>query len=208
MYLFIDSCEYLTLGLLNEKFEWVDYEQVSSQKNSEIFHTKLYELLTRANLTLDTIEKCFLVAGPGSYTGMRLSEGMGQLLQWHKKKIYSFYHFEVPALLNFAQGVWLSEAFKGELFFYKWNSIVKSESMELVPKQDKENEIWVDELYGDYDHVFTHFATGNFDCEYTTELIRRRPSELFPKIVALDLQRESYYYRPLEKEFKQSFPMS
>lgn len=202
MKLFIDSCDYLTLGLLDDKNQWVDYEQFSTRKNSEVVHAKIYEMLSRAGLKLHQIKTAFHVAGPGSYTGMRLSDGICQILKWQGVEIYSFYHFEVPQLLEMDNWIWISEAFKGELFTYAVN---REGSPELLIKKDGlENESFVEKFYGSYDHVFSHYPSGAFTCEYTSDLIRKHGASLFETVLKNQLRRESYYYRPLEKEFTQT----
>jgi tRNA threonylcarbamoyladenosine biosynthesis protein TsaB len=200
--LFIDSCEYLTLGLLGEDSKWIDYEQFSTVKNSEIVHGKLFEMLKRNGLKLKDVTQVFQAAGPGSYTGMRLSDGICQILLWQGAKVNSFYHFEVPMLLGETSYIWISEAFKGEIYCHQvLNGTVEEK---LLPKDGRENQSFVEQFYGGFDHVFTHYPTGAFESEYTCELIRKSSVELFEKIKSDDLVRETFYYRPLDKEFKQT----
>lgn len=202
MKLYIDSSEYLTLGLLDSEYQWVDTVQISAKKNAEIFHSELYEMLKRAGTRLEKIETAFHCAGPGSYTGMRLSDGICQVLDWRGIAVYSFYHFEVPQLIGIDRGVWLSEAFKGELFCYEWN--LGESTTSLVGKDGRGTEDIVGSYYATHEFVFTHYPVEGFDCEYTADLIRRKASLLFEDVEKKKMKRSPYYYRPLEKEFKQT----
>lgn len=199
-YLFVDSCEFLSIGLLSDKLDWIDYDQNSVKKNSEFFHSNLQQMLKRNNHKLSEIEGVFQVAGPGSYTGMRLSEGFCQILEWQKKPIYSFYHFEVPLICGVQKGIWLSEAFKGELFSYRWEG--EENSTRLISKDGQEVGQWIERFYADYEYIYTHFAVEGFDCEYTSDLIKKHASSLFKHVKDNSFRRESYYYRPLDVEFR------
>jgi tRNA threonylcarbamoyladenosine biosynthesis protein TsaB len=199
-YLFVDSCEFLSVGLLSDELQWLDYDQNSVKKNSEFFHSNLQKMLSRNQKKLSEISGVFQVAGPGSYTGMRLSEGFCQILEWQKLPIFSFYHFEVPALCGIKKGIWVSEAFKGELFCYTWNG--EENNTKLIAKDGQDVSQWIERFYGDYEYVFTHFAVDGFDCEYSSGLIKKNAPALLGYVKENSLRRESYYYRPLDVEFK------
>ena len=94
----------------------------------------MHRLLEANSLSLNEIDEVFLINGPGSYTGIRISEGVGQVLELADKKIYSFHHFIVPQTLGIEKGHWVSNAFKGEYFIYSWESA--NSKKELVLKDD------------------------------------------------------------------------
>jgi len=197
-YLFVDTSELLTVGLLDEQFQWLEYHELEDKKSSALIHSFIYELLSKHGLKLENIAAYFQVAGPGSYTGMRVSEGISQVLNWQGMKVYSFYHFEVPKLLGEKSGAWISKAFKGEAFIYSWNN-------EDVDKELVSLEALDENLDAKTSTLFTHFS-GNFERElaYTSKMIKASSSELFPIVVEKNLKREPFYYRALEKEFKTS----
>lgn len=202
MYLFFDSSEFLCVGLLDEHFEWLDYKKLTTKKNSEIFHGTVFEMLNKHQLEITQLSGVLQVAGPGSYTGMRLSEGMCQVLEWHGIAIYSFTHFRIPEILGVEKGAWISEAFKGELFVYHWNK--DKSGTELIKKGDRDESEILHKLQGQYGPVYTHYDLGLYDCLFTGEIMRHSSQQLFPYVVEHKLRDQPFYYRELEDEFRPS----
>jgi len=201
--LYIDSSEHLVLGLLNKELKWIDFLDTKERKGSGILHGLLHELLEKQNVSFKDIDKVFFTAGPGSYTGMRLGEGMCQVLEMEAIQINSFYHFEVPFLLGEQSGVWISKAFKKEIFVYQWDGD-KSETG-LIPEDSLEESLktWKSESLP----VFTHFA-GIIDQELTStsDMIHEQSDKLFKAVSELNERKSPYYYRTDEKEFRVSQP--
>ena len=128
-YLYIDSSKHLVLGLLDEKFKWMDFLEVKDVKTSAHIHKDIFSMLSRNDLSMDDLFGVFVISGPGSYTGVRVSEGLAQVLEWAKIPVYSFNHFQVPQFLNDNSWIFVSKAFKGEFFIYDndGNSSCKNE---------------------------------------------------------------------------------
>lgn len=202
MYLFFDSSEFLCVGLLDENFEWLDYKKLVTKKNSEVFHGTVFEMLNKHQLEITQMKGILQVAGPGSYTGMRLSEGMCQVLEWHKIPIFSFTHFKVPEILGVEKGAWISEAFKGEIFVYFWNQ--KKSGTELMKKADRDEAQILQKISDYYGPVYTHYDSGVYDCLFTGDLIRHRAPEIFSYVIEHKLREPPFYYRELEDEFRPS----
>lgn len=202
MYLFFDSSEFLCLGLLTEDFQWVDYKKLTTKKNSEIFHGSLFEMLNKNKLEITDVAGVFQVAGPGSYTGMRLSEGMCQVLEWHKVPIFSFTHFRIPEILGIEKGAWISEAFKNELFIYFWDQ--GKTGVKLVKKADRDESELLAMVAKDHGVVYTHYDLGQYDCLFTGELIKEHAPQIFSYIFKNEMREPPYYYRALEDEFRPS----
>ncbi len=201
--LYIDSSEHLVLGLLDDKLKWIDFLDTKERKGSGILHGLLHELLENQNLSFKDLKQVFFTAGPGSYTGMRLGEGMCQVLEMEDVKINSFYHFEVPYLLGEEKGVWISKAFKREVFVYQWNG--DDSDTGLIPETDLENSLNEWEKSGL--SVYTHFA-GILDQKLTStsDMIHDQSDKLFGGVAKLDERKAPYYYRTDEKEFHVSQP--
>lgn len=202
MYLFFDSSEFLCLGLLTEDFQWVDYKKLATKKNSEIFHGTLFEMLNKHQVEITDIAGVFQVAGPGSYTGIRLSEGMCQVLEWHQIPIYSFTHFKIPEILGVPKGAWISEAFKGELFIYSWRE--GKSKVELVKKADRDENEMLAKVSKEHGIVYTHYDLGLYDCLFTGELLKGHSQEIFSYVFKNEMREPPYYYRALEDEFRPS----
>lgn len=215
--LFIDTSYYLVLGLYyscNGVTNWTDYQLITEAKTSALIHKELYGMLERNNLAPEKIKEVLTVAGPGSYTGMRISHGMAQIFELLGRELFSFYHFEVPQLLGTDQGVWVANAFKNELFVYGWRGA--DTWKELI--SDKEIAQYLTELVGLNStktttfSLFTHFKAalpasiegGKFSFQDTSEMIKTKFPEIYQKVTndVSSKNKPPYYYRPLDKEFR------
>ena len=134
MDLFVDTTKGLTFGILDNEFNWLDFRHKEEQKVSAQIHFDLFECLERNKIQIEQIQGLFYISGPGSYTGMRVAEGIGDLFELEKKNVYSFYHFDIPLLCGQPEGVWATEAFKKEYFVYEWND--KNKEHRLMDKDD------------------------------------------------------------------------
>lgn len=175
--LFLDTTAGLTVGLLDDQFAWMAYESSNEKRPSEHIHEKIFFMLSKFNLQLNHL-RVITVAGPGSYTGMRLSEGFSDIVSWSGVKILSFYHFEVPKFTGISSGRWMTNAFKNQIFSYQWDP--KGSSTELLLECSDPDA---------------------FSIEKTRELIYTNPTLIFSKVVQLNEKKESYYFRTLEEEF-------
>ncbi|GEM_PF-581614 len=199
--LYLDTTDHLILGLLDEKFGWIDYIDEELRNSSTKIHKIIYDVLSKHKLEVSKIETIFQAAGPGSYTGMRVSEGISSVLEWQNCNIYSFYHFEVPSILGISSGHWIANGFKSELFVYKWN--IDANSKELIPIE-KCNE-FVAQLR--VSEAYTNFITELFKIEgvnllSTGEMVAKNPEILFQKVKERGLRLGPYYYRSESNEFK------
>lgn len=192
-YLFIDCSSGLTIGLLDQKLEWLDFQTLDHKKPSEIIHQQLHFLIEKYQLRLNEVQ-CFCASGPGSYTGMRLSEGLVQLLELSGMKIYSFHHFNIPKLIGIEKGYWVTPAFKGEIFVYNWN--LNQEEKILV----KQNEIkFQDKSLGYTLENSNEFFSGLVSTKF---LIKNEPQKLFTSVMDKKLRVKPFYFRTLEEEFR------
>jgi tRNA threonylcarbamoyladenosine biosynthesis protein TsaB len=201
--LYIDSSEHLVLGLLDENLNWIDFLDTKERKGSGILHGLLHELLENQNLSFKDLKQVFFTAGPGSYTGMRLGEGMCQVLEMENVKINSFYHFEVPFLLGDQKGVWISKAFKREIFVFQWDG--SDSQTGLIPEEEMLQSIETWKKSGL--NIYTHFSEIlDQDLTSTSDMIHTQSDKLFCKVAGLDERKTPYYYRTDEKEFRVSEP--
>lgn len=194
MHLFLDTTFGVTVGLLNKNFEWITYEFSNEKKSSTIIHTLINQFLINESLAIENLSSVIMVAGPGSYTGMRVSKGITDVFEWQNLNIYSFYQFEVPTLLGLGKGLWHADAFKGEYFFYEFDGDDTQKYLlekEAGNKKIKDSDIPV-------------FVCRNKDSEKFIEtqvLIRDESRKLFSKVVDMKLSRKLFYYRDLDQEF-------
>ena len=126
--LYVDSTSGLVIGLLDANFKWVSYNDTNEKKPSEVIHVEIYNLIKKYNLDL-TAMNFFFSAGPGSYTGMRLGEGIAQVLAWEDRNVFSFLHFEVPKIIGVKKGFWVTNAFKGQVFSYNFSHLKNTKDL-------------------------------------------------------------------------------
>lgn len=191
--LFVDTSDNLTLGLLDDNHEWLEFKRFPNKKNSGVFHGLVEELLSSHGKTLFDLDRVLYGVGPGSYTGVRLVEGFGQILRWRGVKTNSFYLFELASILGVEKGTWISEAYKGEFFLFSWDR-EKTES-KLIKKEDA-----LEELKG-CDYLISQVQIEGVETESIIDLIRNSSKELFKELIEKDNQREPFYYRTIENEF-------
>lgn len=193
--LYVDSTSGLVIGLLDSEFKWVEYHDTAEKKPSEVIHVEIFDIITRHNLDLKDMN-FFFSAGPGSYTGMRLGEGIAQVLEWSARNVFSFHHFDVPKIAGVQNGFWVTNAFKGQVFIYNWDVEKGISEKELVNAQDfsiVEPELGYT-LSADVKE-FGHLKT-------TKELLKNSSQKIFAKVFADKTREAPYYFRTLDEEFK------
>ncbi len=205
-FLFLDTSEHLVLGLLDGDFRWIDYREVEEKKNSAALHHNIHEMLAKEGMKAAQVQGLFMLAGPGSYTGIRVAEGLGQVFEMAKVPTFSFYHHEIPRFLDVNEGVWISKAFKREYFFHHWKD--DSETHQLVPEARVHEEI--SKLVKAEVPIYTHYLEhiDFLDCPIveTSTLARDFGDKVFAKAKQDGLRRPPYYYRALEDEFRVTLP--
>ncbi len=191
-FLYVDVTSGLVLGLLDANFNWVEYRDIEEKKPSEIIHLAIYELIKKNKVDPEKLEY-FFCSGPGSYTGMRLGEGMAQVFEWVDEKVYSFYQFEVPQIMGVEQGTWMTNAFKGQVFIYNWSKnqshiqLVNNGDLKIL---DKNNGFTL----ANDNPLFSELKTSK-------EMIKETPRQFFKAIYDLKMRKAPYYFRTLDEEF-------
>lgn len=192
--LYLDNTENLVIGLLDDSFHWISYECSMGKRGSRCLHENIYRDLKKNGLNVGDVTEIIQSSGPGSYTGTRLTEGLSQIFEWQGVRVCNFYHFEIPQLMGIGEGVWLSRAFKKEVFVYRWNPSHSCASLmgeEGFP-------------FGNFGAVYyTNCASPYFpDAGLTSKMVEEKPSKILGKISKRSLRFAPYYYRHLENEFR------
>ena len=189
--LFIDTTEETTLGILDENLEFEECRHFTDKHSASRIHFNLNNMLQEHKIPLENIARLYVASGPGSYTGLRVTEGIAQIMKWQGKEILSCYQFEIPFMAGVEQGVWISQAWKGELFFYFWKG--DEHWSKLV--SDAEYEIKGEEYsFGG--------QCGGIDVCSTRDLLQRHSSIIFGTVTRRGKHLTPYYYRDVEQEFK------
>jgi tRNA threonylcarbamoyladenosine biosynthesis protein TsaB len=195
--IYLDTTKNMTIGILDENYSWLKLIPYNETKSTEGLHFKLLEMLEDLNLEIKDIGALFTVSGPGSYTGMRVSEGIAQIFIWQGIKTNSFYHFQVPELLGKEKYIFVCKAFKGEFFLKGHNEerLLNLSDLEKTLKKYRDEGI----------EIFSHYPEGDFGkYSFTSDVIAKESSKIFPKIFNDNVLMGPFYFRPLEKEFKVS----
>lgn len=193
--LYVDSTSGLVMGLLDSEFNWVEYHDTAEKKPSEVIHIEIYNIISRHNLKL-TDMNFFFSAGPGSYTGMRLGEGIAQVLEWNMKSVFSFHHFDVPKFAGIKNGFWVTNAFKGQVFIYTWDVEKNIAEKQLINSADF---TIVDTELG---YTLSSDVKEFSELKTTRDLIKNSSKEIFSKVFKDKIREAPYYFRTLEEEFK------
>lgn len=199
-YLFIDSTYDLTLGVLDEELNWMSFETEVGQKASAIIQKKAYELIKRHGLRWESLSGVITVNGPGFYTGLRLAEGFSDVFSFFRVKQFSFYSYEIPYWCGFSKGTWFTKAYRGEYFFYEWSlddSSTALKTLKELPEAITEDQYFIHSI-GSLDDVSSNLINNPFK---TRDLLQLHPKKIFPHVVK-GLQREPFYFRAPEDEFK------
>jgi len=198
MNLFIDTTSNLKIGILDSNCHWVHFENLDVKKPSEVIHKIIYDSLENKKLKIADIKKILTCAGPGSYTGMRLSEGIVQVLELNGSKACTFFHFEIPLLQGVENYIWVATAFKGEYFIYHYDNGVIQKHLKVL------NEL--PQFLQQFSHLKKYSLTEdvNLGSEFipTSKLIVDNPEKYLPEVLRREHREPAYYYRTVEEEFK------
>lgn len=195
--IYLDTTKNMTIGILDGNYSWIKLQTFDEVKSTESLHLKLLEMLNQSGLKIEDIKTLFSAAGPGSYTGMRVSEGIAQIFNWQGIKTNSFYHFQVPQILGIEKYAFICKAFKGEFFLKETNKEILLNLNDLAQVIDEYKKSGVE--------LFTHYPDKDFPgFSLTTDLISLRGKELFLSIKKENMVNGAFYFRSLEKEFKVS----
>ena len=202
-HLFVDSTYDLTLGLLNVDFSWAKFATFANQKASEILQLETLHMCSEAGIEVNELKSVICVSGPGFYTGLRLSEGFVDVLKFSGIKGYSLYSYEVLPFLGIKEANWVTKAYRGEYFIHAHRDNV-SENI-LIPSKE------LKDFVADKSHFYIHSDKAIDDlgrecmpgAVATIDLIEKHP-EIFKTIIENNFQRESYYFRAPEDEFRTS----
>lgn len=197
-YLFLDTSVNLTIGVLDEKLQWVDLVEIETKKTSEVIHSKIFEILSKNGLTVNSNFEIISIVGPGSYTGMRIVEGVNQIFELEGKKIYSFHTFCLPEFMKIDWTYVCFMAFKNEVFLYDRNKTSKLVSVENFQNGDILAGNFKLVTYGD---GFKDQSLEIFDIR---PIFLKEPSAVLMEILKADMRHEPFYFRPVEVEFKQN----
>ncbi|MES2528601.1 MAG: hypothetical protein V4598_16075 [Bdellovibrionota bacterium] len=198
--LFIDSSYDITLGLLDENLGWHDLRVFRGQRASATLQTETHKLMKDFHLEMKNLKGVVSIAGPGFYTGLRLSEGFADVTKFFTLPHNSFYSYEVPLWLGHNEGTWITKAYRGEYFIYDWKgetSRIRLISTKDLPDLKITNQVFIHSDTS-LDEKLSSFAVGAIS---TSDLLKNHSQKIFSHVLK-GMTRESYYFRAPEDEFR------
>jgi len=200
-HLFVDSTYDLTLGLLKDDFSWAKYVHFPDKKASEILQLETLKLCSEFGIQVPDLSSVMHISGPGFYTGLRLSEGFVDVFKFGGTKTYSYYTYELLPLLGIISGYWITKAYRGEYFIHsledKKNTLIPSKELKEFLVDKSSFYIHSDKAIDDLGRESMPHAVS------TSDLLGENPQAL-QHIIKENFQRESYYFRAPEDEFRTS----
>lgn len=201
-YLVLDSCSDFLLALLNDQFEMVDHFFIPGLKTSRHVHQQINTLLNRNCIKPVELASFIVSSGPGSYTGVRLGQGIASLFDWYKINTCHYYAFEVPRMLGYKEGLWFSNAYKSEYFYFYWNDEENIEEFQLCHHSN-----FTQLLKTSFENV-PLFTQGNWEHELSLDVVNtldmcmQNPQNIYSQVVRNNKKLEPFYYREDGQEFK------
>jgi tRNA threonylcarbamoyladenosine biosynthesis protein TsaB len=194
--LFIDSTYELTLGLLDEGHRWQSFAQFPNQKASQLLQREVFNMCEAKGFKVKDLRSVVWLAGPGFYTGLRLSEGFVDVLKYFSIPSFSFYSHEIPAFCGVNNATWITRAYRGEYFVHR----------------DEATTLYATKDLPDFEEVYIHTESAIDDVIRahskrrisTLDLLKGDPRPIFSNVISRKLNRESYYFRAPEDEFRTS----
>lgn len=200
-HLFIDSTYDLTLGLLNEDFSWAKFTHFPNQKASEIIQLEVLKMCQELGIEVSELTSAIHIAGPGFYTGLRLSEGFVDVLKFSGIKSFSCYSYDLLPLMGLDQGFWVTKAYRGEYFIHqldnKENHLISSKEVQSFLSGKSPIYFHSDKAIDQLVHEVVSAPVATLD------LLEKNP-QVLKLVLEQQYQRESYYFRAPEDEFRTS----
>lgn len=183
-YLYIDTTNDLCIGMLSKDFSWVSFDIF--QEKASLLQAKIDDILNKNKISFSSITRVYYMAGPGSYTGMRITQGFIDFLKSEGIHCFGDYHHLLPFYSKRNEYFWVSDAFKGEFFLGNQNE------SHILKKEDLKEWIMNKELWG-----YTEKAVDGISSFSSKKIIFDHPY-LLKEFIG---EKKPYYYRPLSEEF-------
>lgn len=200
--LFLDTTYDVTIGLLDERLQWLSWERFEGQKASRTLQKEAHSILAKHQISPKQISAVVTVAGPGFYTGLRLAEGFADVFSFFGIPHYSFYSYEIPRLLGMENGSWFTKAYRGEYFFYDWNGshqrLALVTTKELAEAIQSRQSIYIHSKRALDDKCLSLLS----NTISTNSLLEQNSGKIFERILSEKKKSESYYFRAPEDEFR------
>lgn len=206
--LFIDTSYDVFVGLLDSNGSWVNKTVLKGMKASQIIQKEIYGLLKDKNVSVKKIDGVITSAGPGFYTGMRVSEGVADVFKLYGHPHHAYYNFYLPKWYGHQNGIWMTKAYRGEYFFFLWQRETEEKYLlkesELADHIEKWKALAIPFFIHQESAIDEKLKNLIPSYQETFSFIQDRPQIFYAHIMNLQSQEPSYYFRPPEDEFRPS----
>lgn len=196
--LYLDTAYNQIVGICDERGQWLGLEQSSGQRSSSRLHGELLELCQTTSTEANELRRIIYLAGPGFYTGLRVSYGIAETMKLMGVKAFNCYAFQVPRILGRSEYTWITKAYRGEVFVY--DSV--SDEGKLWSEDNFLARDWEGELYIHHKQALDEKMLAKLpSCQSTQKLIL----DNFPTIQKAVMERAElplHYFRAPEEEFR------
>lgn len=197
MYLYIDTSHELIIGLLDFNFEALSIKKNQERRSASVIHDEINSLFREQGVEISELLGVIVNNGPGSYTGIRVGEGLAKIFELDGTKVVSFLEHEAIALIS-EKGTWVANAFKDEIFAYSWEGS-SSPSKRMTTLEGLEKVV-----------LGPIFSNDTFQVKREIINSKKRLLENINKVAKYYFEKNErqkpFYYRELEEEFKVGKP--
>lgn len=201
--LFLDTSYNQILGFLSTEGKPARLSIKEGQRTSASLHVELNTLLKGANSSLKDVTDVIYVAGPGFYTGLRLAYGIADIMRISGARLFGFYAFDIPHILGVESYQWITKAYRGEVFVFSRTGD-KTVTTLLSDREFQDRE-WETSCYIHHASALDDAMRAKLRSPVSTqELLEAQLPAICAQVMATDLQKELFYFRPADEEFKQN----
>ena len=196
--LYLDTAYNQVIGICDERGEWLGLQHSSGQRSSISLHQCIHSLCVQNKVSPESIGRVVYLAGPGFYTGLRIGYGVAQIMKLTGVMAQSFYSFDVPKILGRPDYLWITKAYRGDVFVY--NS--KDRTSKLVNESDFLAQGWTGEIY--IHHLAAQDEKMKLKLEHakSTESLITDNFQIIISSLGQAIEQPLHYFREPEEEFR------
>lgn len=201
--LFVDTSYNQILGLLSPEGGLLGLAIAEGQKTSAALHLDLHHLCQAHGIAPSLIRHVVFVAGPGFYTGLRLAYGIADIIKLSGAHVSGFYTYDVPHLLGVGNYLWITKAYRGEVFVF--SRAGTETKISLMTDREFLATEWPAGAYIHHPNALDEAMRAKLANPVSTQaLLQQHLPAICAGVHAKQWNQELFYFRTAEEEFKQN----
>lgn len=196
--LYLDTAYNQVIGICDERGKWLGLNHNSGQRSSISLHSSIHKLCIDCSIDADSIKRVVYLAGPGFYTGLRIGYGVAQIMKLTGVHAQSFYSFDVPRILGKSNYMWITKAYRGEVFVYD----SKDKSSKLMSESVFLANEWNGEIYIHHSSALDEKLKEKLSSSFATEELITNNFEKILNHLSTTNESDLHYFREPEEEFR------